>query len=45
MNFRVTVVFVRLVNWGEGMSWSPLKWSRGELIARGREWNKSIALT
>ena len=42
MNFGVTVVFVRLV---ERCALSPLKWPRGELRARCREWNKGIAST
>ena len=45
MNFGVTVVFVCLVNWGEGVRWSPLKWPRGELRARCRERDKGIAST
>ena len=42
MNFGVTVSFVHLV---ERHALSPLKWPRGELRARCRERNKSIAST
>ena len=42
MNFGVTVSFVRLV---ERRALSPLKWPRGELRARCRDRNKSIAST
>ena len=37
LNFRVTVNFVHLVE--------SLRWPRGELRAKCRLWNKSIALT
>ena len=42
MNFGVTVSFVRLV---ERRALSPLKWPRGELRARCRERNRSVAST
>ena len=35
--------FVCLVFWGGEYALSPLKWPRGELRARCRERNKSIA--
>ena len=46
LNFRVTVYFCASGILGGGKyGLSLLKWPRGELVARCREQNKSIALT